>query len=86
MKKELQAVALKYPENSYAPFVSAVGTKINAQKILEIAKENEIPIVEDEDLTQILCAQEIGSFIPEETWSAVAAIFSFLVDVQKNQS
>ena len=36
--KELKAVALKYPENAEAPFISAVGKGLAAEKILEIAQ------------------------------------------------
>lgn len=82
MKNKIQAVALKYPENVDAPFISASGSGLVAEKILETAKENNIPIVENKDLTKVLCAEEIGSFIPEETWEVVATIFSFLVDNQ----
>ena len=40
--KELKAVALKYPENAEAPFISAVGKGLAAEKILEIAKSQQM--------------------------------------------
>lgn len=80
MKK---AVALKYPKNEVAPFISASAKGELAERIVSIAKEHSIPVVEDVLLSDILSSQEIGSFIPEETWKAVAAIFAFVIKTQK---
>ena len=82
-KKPLKAVSLKYPDELPLPFISSSGKNEVAQKILEVAKENNIPIVENKELTDFLCASEIGSMIPENTWKAVASIFAFLVDLEK---
>ena len=81
--KELKAVALKYPENAEAPFISAVGKGLAAEIILEIAKEHSIPVVENEIAADVLSAQEIGSMIPENTWEIVAQIFSVVVKYGK---
>lgn len=81
--KELKAVALKYPENAEAPFISAVGKGLAAEKILEIAKEHSISVVENEIAADILSVQEIGSMIPENTWEIVAQIFSVVVKYEK---
>ena len=81
--KELKAVALKYPENAEAPFIFAVGKGLAAEKILEIAKEHSIPVVENEIAADILSVQEIGSMIPENTWEIVAQIFSVVVKYEK---
>ena len=82
-KKPLKAVSLKYLDELPLPFISSSGKNEVAQKILEVAKENNIPIVENKELTDFLCASEIGSMIPENTWKAVASIFAFLVDLEK---
>ena len=55
--KELKAVALKYPENAEAPFISAVGKGLAAEKILEIAKEHSIPVVKNEIASDVLSVQ-----------------------------
>lgn len=81
--KELKAVALKYPESAEAPFISAVGKGLAAEKILEIAKEHSIPVVENEIAADVLSVQEIGSMIPENTWEIVAQIFSVVVKYEK---
>lgn len=77
MKK---AVALKYPENSPAPFITAKGKGELAEKILAEAKKNDIEIREDLELVEMLSAQEIGNYVQEETWEALAVIFSFILE------
>ena len=51
-----------------------------AEKILTIAKEEGISVVEDAPLVDFLGIQDVGDYIPEETWSVVAKIFAFIVD------
>jgi len=71
------AVALSYTGKEPAPLVIAKGRGELASRLLEIAGEHEIRVVEDPLLVDILTDVEIGNCIPEETWRAVAAIFSF---------
>ena len=79
MKK---AVALKYPEGAYAPFVTAKGKGEIAEKIIEIAGKNNIRIEENLPLVNILSAQEVGESVPEEAWQALAVIFSELLKMK----
>ena len=83
MKKEKKAVALKYPENAYAPFVVASEKGFLAERLLKIAEENKILIVRDDILSDVLSLQEVGSFIPENTWEAMAKIFAFIVHLEE---
>lgn len=79
MKREVKkAVALKYPEGASAPFIAASAKGFLAQKMLEVAAEEKIPISENAALADFLSVQEIGTAIPEETWEAVAKIFAFI--------
>lgn len=77
---KIKAVALKYPKNAAAPFICASGKGEIAKSILDIAQKNNIPIVENSDLTDILTLQEIGTIIPEETWELIANIFSYIIE------
>lgn len=87
MRKEIKAVALKYPENKEAPVIAAKEKGLLAERMLQIAEENNIPVREDSLLTDILSVQEIGSCIPENTWQAVANIFAWIRGVEnKNGS
>ena len=72
------AVALKYDKSKLAPFVIAKGNQHLAQLIFKIAEENKIPVVEDKNLVKVLSVVELGACIPENTYRAVATIFSFL--------
>ena len=47
---------------------------------MTIAKEEGISVVEDAPLVDFLGIQDVGDYIPEETWSVVAKIFAFIVD------
>ncbi|MBP3562705.1 MAG: EscU/YscU/HrcU family type III secretion system export apparatus switch protein [Treponema sp.] len=77
---KIKAVALKYPKNAPAPFICATGKGQVAKNILDIAQKNNIPIVENSDLTDVLTLQEIGTIIPEETWELIANIFSYIIE------
>lgn len=82
-KPRKSAVALKYfPENG-APLIAASAKGVLAERIIETARKENIPIVEDEIMNEILSVQEIGVCIPEETWEAVAKIFSAVVEIEK---
>ncbi len=77
-KRQL-AVALRYNEDKEAaPRVLARGAGNVAQKILEIAKEQKIPIREDPDLVEALAKLDIGSLIPTELYPAVAEVLAFV--------
>ena len=81
MKK---AIALKYPDGAEAPFITAKGSGHLAEKILESAKENNIPVKEDLNIINLLDNQEAGSMIPQNAWEAVAILFAFIMkDVEK---
>ena len=77
MKK---AVVLKYPEGCLAPIITAKGTGIVAQKIIEEAEKQNVFITENIELVNLLDSCDTGTLIPEETWEAVAIIFSFILD------
>lgn len=84
MKNNIKkAVALKYPENAYAPFITAKGKGELAERILEEARKNEIKIEENIPLVDILTMQEVGECVPEEAWAALAEIFSFILKSKK---
>jgi flagellar biosynthetic protein FlhB len=74
------AVALKYDQSAMsAPVVLAKGADAIAAKIREIAKENEIPIVENPPLARALFASvEIDQEIPPEHYKAMAEVISYV--------
>ena len=74
------AVAVKYDPDKYdAPYVLAKGENYLAQRIKDIAKENDIEIVENKPLARMLYANvEIGELIPPELYQAVAEVLAFV--------
>ena len=78
------AVALLYNQDEDpAPKVVAKGADFVAQKIKEVAKENNIEIVEDKPLARMLYANvEIGEFIPPELYKAVAEVLAYVYKLQ----
>ena len=74
------AVAIKYDPDKYdAPYVLAKGENYLAQRIKDIAKENDIEIVENKPLARMLYANvEVGELIPPELYQAVAEVLAFV--------
>lgn len=77
-EKRKHAVALQYAEGDGAPKVVATGAGELARRILELARENNVPVREDTSLTEILSQLNVGYQIPPETYRAVAEILAFL--------
>ncbi|MEO2067996.1 MAG: EscU/YscU/HrcU family type III secretion system export apparatus switch protein [Desulfurobacteriaceae bacterium] len=77
-----KAVVIKYIRNKdNAPKVVAKGTGFIAEKILELAKKHNIPIVEDEKLISFLINIDIGKEIPPDTYKVVAKILSYVYTI-----
>lgn len=74
------AVAIKYDPDKYdAPYVLAKGEDYLAQKIKDVAKENDIEIVENKPLARMLYANvDIGELVPPELYQAVAEVLAFV--------
>ena len=74
------AVALKYDRAiGSAPIVVAKGKDRTALRIKELAKENEVPIIENKPLARGLFATaNVGEEIPYEYWEVVANILSLV--------
>lgn len=78
------AVAIKYdPAVADAPMVLAKGEDYLAAKIKEIAKENNIEIVENKPLARMLYANvDVGQMVPPELYQAVAEVLAFVYHLQ----
>ncbi len=74
------AVALKYkPDEMTAPVLVAKGADLIAQKIREVAEENDITIVENPPLARALFSSvELDEEVPQEHYQAVAEIISYV--------
>jgi flagellar biosynthesis protein len=83
MKGKKKAAALRYEENSTAPVVTASGMGFIADKIIEKAEENELPIVYNKELTDLLCNVDVGENIPHDLYEAVAHIIAYVADLDR---
>lgn len=82
--KDLKAVALKYEmEKDRAPRMVAKGKGEIAQKIIEVAREHDIPLYEDRELSQVLEALDLDTEIPTELFRAVAEVLAFIYRMNK---
>jgi len=83
-KKIKQVAALRYsPEEGKAPKIIALGKGEIAEKIIETAKENDVPVYEDTSLASVLNTFNIGDEIPSELYEIVAQIFVFVSQIDK---
>lgn len=77
------AVALQYNKGDDAPKVVASGKGAVAQRIIEKAKETDVPLYEDGKLAKTLSKLEIGDAIPQELYGVVAEILVFVDKMDK---
>jgi len=77
------AVALLYSMDMGAPVVIAKGRNLLAQKMKEIARWKEIPVLENPPLAQALYKTvEVGQTIPANLYTAVAEVLAFVYRAQ----
>lgn len=80
------AIALKYEKDKPgAPKILAKGERIWAEKILEAAKEYNVPVVRNVPLAHALNKMDIGDEIPEELYQAVAEVLTFVYSLSQEQ-
>ena len=48
--------------------------------MLEIAEQNGIAVIENDELTDFLSVQQIGECVPESVWPVLAKIFAFVIE------
>lgn len=81
------AVALRYDEAAMqAPTVTAKGQDSMALRIIEIAKQNKVPVVRNIGLAHTLFDLEIGHEIPEDMYEAVAEILNFVYQLAATET
>ncbi len=75
-----KAVALSYDEEKdAAPVIVASGMGYMAEKIVETARENGVPVYEDNSLVTVLSQLQLGSQIPEQLYQAIVDIYVYFL-------
>ena len=82
-EKQKTAVALAYMPGDAAPKILATGKGAIAEKIIETAKEADVPFYKDDKLADTLSKLEIGDMIPPELYEVVAEILVFVDGMDK---
>jgi len=79
------AIAITYDEEkAAAPYIVAKGKDLTAQRIKEVAKNNGVITVENQQLARSLyTAVDIGDVIPEQFFKAVAEVLAYVYQVEK---
>lgn len=85
-EKEKTAVALAYVPGDRAPKILATGKGAVAERIIEVAEENDVPQYQDSELAETLSRLEIGEMIPPELYEVVAEILVFVNDMDRLKS
>lgn len=83
MAKKIQqkkaAIAVHYEkEKDTAPKVVAKGKGVVADKIIELARKNDIPLYEDPDLIEVLSKLDLGQEIPAEMYKLIAEVLVYV--------
>ncbi len=77
-KKIKTAVALGFEPGDQAPKILATGQGYVAEKIIENAKKENIPLHHDSKLAETLSRLDFGDYIPPELYEAVVEVLMFV--------
>ncbi len=76
-----KAVALSYDENkNAAPIIVASGMGYLAERIVDVAQENGVPVYEDNSLATMLTQMKLGAEIPPELYQAIIDIYLYFLN------
>ena len=80
------ACALKYKQDEMAsPMLIAKGSELIAKKIIDIAKEHNVPVIENAPVARALYKMvDLNQMIPPELYKAVAEILIFVYNMKKS--
>lgn len=82
-KKIKQAIAIEYDPLDVAPKIVATGKGAVAERIIDKAKESDVPVHQDTKLAGTLSKLDIGEYIPPELYEVVAEILVFVDKMEK---
>lgn len=81
------AIALQYGKEMVAPKMVAKGAGEIAERIKKLAREHNVPIVENKPLARTMFkTMKIGQIIPRELYTAVAEVLSYIFRLKKKRT
>jgi flagellar biosynthetic protein FlhB len=74
------AIAIEYDQSKmFAPIVVAKGAGFLAERIRELARQNNVPVIENKPLAQVLYKMvKVEEVIPENLYKAVAEVLAYV--------
>lgn len=81
-----KAVALKYDGADIAPIIVATGMGYMAERIVQTAIEQNVPVYEDNSLATLLSRLELGEEIPQELYQLVVDIYVYFLKFSFDKS
>ena len=83
-KNHKKAVALRYRKGTdKAPKVVAKGLNDIAQKILEVAEEEEVPVIEDQNAVEEFYGIDLNLEIPPEMYKIAAEVLAYVYSMDR---
>ncbi len=73
------AAAVSYDRSESAPRLLAKGRGREADRLVSLARDAGVEIVEDAALAFFLDAADVGALVPESCWRALAIALSFVM-------
>lgn len=83
MDKLRKGTAIRYSTNKKVPEILAQARGILVEKLLEVARENDVTIYKDPDLAEVLSALKIGAEIPESLYRAMTEVLLYCYNVNE---
>jgi len=81
-----KAIAMEYfKKKGTAPRIIAKGKGILAEKIIELAKKNEVPLFKDKNLCNLFMNIDVGKEIPESLYKAAVEVLSYVYWLKKRR-
>ncbi|MBB6177613.1 flagellar biosynthesis protein [Anoxybacillus tengchongensis] len=78
------AAVIRYEQGDKAPTVVAHGRGYVAEKIIDLAKQNGVPIEQDAALVQHLLDLDLGDTIPPQLYAVIAEILILIEKMERN--
>jgi len=78
-----KAVALRYWAGLPAPFIAAKGSGHAARRLVAIALEAGVPVLEEASLAEAIFPIDLGDYVPEECFEIVARVFAFVKSIEE---
>jgi type III secretion system FlhB-like substrate exporter len=78
-----KAVALRYWAGLPAPFIAAKASGRSASRLVAIAREAGVPVVEDGEVLDAIFPVDLGAYVPEECFEIIARVFAFVMTLEE---